>query len=97
MGKMVFEITPTPSLQAVRMELRPSGFNPHTGPSYVVTFYGRNGSPVATEPWKMKKEDWQAWPAYDTPQDDEDYVLSRAVFDLALLLDLDDEIETKTT
>lgn len=78
---------------ATEMELRPFGFTPHEGPSYTAIFYNSSKMPVAKENWRMEKQAWQEWPAYDNAVDDEDYVLSRALVDLKVALDLADEIE----
>lgn len=94
-GKIRIPVASTPELKAEHMELRPTGFLPHNGPKYVVTFYGKSGRPIACENWEMKKEDWQAWPAYDTEEEDTDYLLSRVIFDMGITLDLQEPIELK--
>lgn len=91
-GKITLPIHPQPDLKACKVEFRPSGFDPHTGPSYVVSFYGKTGIVVAREHWTMKKEDWQEWGRFDTEEEDEDFLLSRIVYDMKLVLGLQDPI-----
>jgi hypothetical protein len=84
MKTLIIKTNPIENLNISILNIDLQDFDPHTGVTFICTFYNNENIIIDRRIISMHGSAWQNWSATDNPQDDYDYVTDYCLSQLGI-------------